>query len=50
MNWDESGLYEFIQTKDSIVKDSGSYEVKLFRDSMKYTFIIDYGCDSTNNN
>lgn len=44
MNWDESGLYDFIQTKDSIVKNSGSYEVMLFRDSMKYTFTIDYGC------
>ncbi len=46
MNWDESGLYEFVQPFDSIVKNSGSYEVKLFRDSMRFTFTIDYGCEN----
>lgn len=45
MDWDESGLYEFIEVNDSIVKDTGSYEVRLYRDSIEYNFIIDFGCD-----
>ena len=45
MEWDESGLYEFLQPNDSIVKDTGSFEVRIYRDSIEYKFIIDYGCD-----
>jgi hypothetical protein len=45
MNWDLSGLYEFITTNDSIVKDSGSYAVKVYRDSLEYIYVIDYGCE-----
>ena len=45
MNWDLSGLYEFIQTNDSIIKNKGSYEVKLYRNSIEYKFSIDFGCD-----
>lgn len=49
MEWDESGLYEFIQPNDSIVKDTGSYEVRVYRDSVEYKFVIDYGCDNLKN-
>jgi hypothetical protein len=45
MDWDLSGLYEFIELNDSIVKDSGSYAVKVYRDSLEYIYVIDYGCE-----
>ncbi|MBK6284586.1 MAG: hypothetical protein IPF54_19895 [Draconibacterium sp.] len=45
MNWDLSGLYEFIEINDSIMKNSGSYAVKVYRDSLEYIYVIDYGCE-----
>lgn len=45
MNWDVSGLFEFLEVNDNVVKDSGSYEVIVYRDSLEYSFIINYGCD-----
>ena len=46
LDWDLSGLYEFVEVNDSIVKDTGNYEVRIYRDSDEYKFIIDYGCDN----
>ena len=46
MNWDVSGLYEFIEVNDSLSKDSGSYELKVYRDSLEYSFNNNYGCDN----
>lgn len=45
MNWDLSGLYDFIEVNDSIVKNRGSYEVHVYRNSVEYKFVIDYGCE-----
>ncbi len=42
---DKSGLYEFIEKNDSIVKEYGSYEVKVYRNNKTKTFTLDYGDD-----
>ncbi len=44
MDWDKSGLFEFVQKGDSILKELNTLEVKVFRNNVKTTFIIDYGC------
>ncbi|WP_053178555.1 hypothetical protein [Sunxiuqinia dokdonensis] len=46
MEWDKSGLFEFIQTNDSIIKKAGGYEVKLYRNLNEYKFQIDFGCNN----
>lgn len=47
LDWDLSGLYDFIEVNDSIVKDRGSYEVHVYRNSDEYKFVIDYGCEQS---
>ncbi len=42
---DESGLYEFVEKKDSINKEYGSYDVKVFRNNELYIFSLDYGIE-----
>jgi len=45
MAFDNSGLFEYIETNDIIVKNSGYYQVHLFRNHEQDTaFLIDYGC------
>ena len=39
---DESGLYRFVQENDSIVKDYGSYVVKVFRQDKLFQFTLRY--------
>lgn len=39
---DESGLYNFVQEKDSIVKDYGSYVVKVYRQDKLFQFTLNY--------
>ena len=42
---DRSGFYEYIKKGDSIIKKSGSYKMRFFRNSvLDTTFILDYGC------
>jgi len=41
---DISGLFNFIEIQDSIIKERHSYEVKIIRNSDERIFIIDYGC------
>jgi len=42
---DKSGFYDYIKKGDSIIKESGSFEMKVFRNSeIDTTFILDYGC------
>lgn len=43
---DVSGLYEFVQSDDSIVKKSGSMEVKVIRINREYLFQIDFDCEN----
>lgn len=46
---DKSGLYQYILEGDSLVKQSDSYEVRLYRDGVyNRTFIMDYKCDDLN--
>lgn len=46
LDWDESGMYEFVEIGDSIVKELNTLEVKVFRKNAKTTFIINYGCSN----
>lgn len=39
---DDSGLYSFAQERDSIVKDYGTYEVKVFRQDRQFQFTLNY--------
>ncbi|SFF08002.1 hypothetical protein [Sunxiuqinia elliptica] len=42
---DKSGLFEFVEIKDSIFKDYGSYNVEVYRNNEVYNFILDYGIE-----
>ena len=42
---DKSGLFEFVEIKDSISKDYGSYNVEVYRNKEVYNFILDYGIE-----
>jgi hypothetical protein len=42
---EKSGLYQYIKLNDSIVKESGSFEVLIYRNSVYDTlFVLDYDC------
>ena len=45
LNIDRSGLFEYLEPGDSIVKTKGSYEVLLFRNDLDTAFLMDYGCN-----
>jgi len=44
---DKSNFYSYVRIGDSIVKDKGSLEIEVIRDTDNYTkvFRIDYGCE-----
>ena len=45
LNTDKSGFYEYIKEGDSIIKETGSYKMKVFKKSKIDTiFILYYGC------
>ncbi|MBK8806557.1 MAG: hypothetical protein IPO21_07905 [Bacteroidales bacterium] len=46
LTWDYTYLFEYIEINDSIKKDSGSYDVHLYRDKIDNIFTLDYNCDS----
>lgn len=46
VEWDKSGLYEFVQFNDRIIKKEGSYEVKLYRNSTEHSFVVDFKCNT----
>ena len=41
---DNSGLYEYSQVGDSIIKEKGSLEVKIIRDDEDTIFKLDFNC------
>ncbi len=41
---DESGLYNFIEPEDSLLKDSGILKCRVKRKGEDYYFTIDLGC------
>ena len=45
MDWDKSGLFEYVKEEDSIIKELNSLEVKVYRNKIVTTFIIDYQCE-----
>ena len=44
MDWDKSGLFEYIEKGDSIVKELNTLKVSVFRDKVEFFFLIDYKC------
>jgi hypothetical protein len=46
LTFDKSGLFDYLQINDSIIKESGSLELEIFRNDLADTgFIIDFGCN-----
>lgn len=44
MDWDKSGLFDYLDTGDSIVKVLDSYDVQVYKKNKLRTFTIDYKC------
>jgi len=43
---DVSGLFEFIQVGDKVIKKKGTYDVVVTRGDKESIFTLDYGCSS----
>lgn len=46
LEYDKSGLFEYLEVQDSIIKDYNSYRVNVIRQGKIKAFLLDYGCNS----
>jgi hypothetical protein len=44
-NWDKSGLFEFVQQGDMIIKKSNEKYIYIKRDSLEKVFELDFKCN-----
>lgn len=44
LEFDKSGLFEYAQKGDSLIKNYKEHEVTIIRDGLEKTFLLDYGC------
>jgi hypothetical protein len=43
---DISGLFDYLQKGDSVVKNNGTYDVIVKRNNQSKNFFLDYGCEN----
>ena len=44
LDFDKSGLFEYLRERDRLVKNKGSYDVQVIRGEKNKVFTLDYGC------
>jgi hypothetical protein len=49
LEYDRSGLFEYLNSGDSVIKEYKSYEVVVKRSNSVKVFVLDYGCKETIN-